>query len=134
MSLFNLSFNSSSLLPNLKIFFVFLLIKPFSGLHFKTNNFISPIFIISPLSIYFFIPDKKYDNLNIEDIKNKIYNTPYLSQLCILNNYLTRINSIDLFIRKCSPNYGIINNETILNIENKNIEDLNSVFFGVVKN
>ena len=97
----------------------------------RCHEFYSNIIPIKEVNI---ITCKKYDNLNIEDIKNKIYNTPYLSQLCILNNYLTRINSIDLFIRKCSPNFGIINNETILNIENKNIEDLNSVFFGVVKN
>ncbi len=97
----------------------------------RCNEFYSNII---PIKEAFIITCKNYENKTINEIKDKIYSTPYKSQLSILNNSLTRINSIDLFIRKCSPNYGIINNETILNIENKNIEDLNSVFLGVIKN
>ena len=97
----------------------------------RCNEFYSNII---PIKEAFIITCKNYENKTINEIKDKIYSTPYKSQLSILNNSLTRINSIDLFIRNCSPNYGVINNETILNIQNKNIEQLTSITFGIIKN
>ena len=97
----------------------------------RCNDFYSNIIPIKKVDI---ITCQKYDNYTIEELKDKIYNTPYKSQLNILNNYLTRINKIDLYIRNCEPNCGIINNESLLNIQNRNIRDINSVTFGIIKN
>jgi hypothetical protein len=97
----------------------------------RCNEFYSNLIPIKEANI---ITCKKYENKTIQELKEKIYSTPYKSQLSILNNTLTRINSIDIFIRNCNPNYGVINNETNLKIQNKNIEQINSLTLAIIKN
>ena len=89
---------------------------------------------IIPIKEATFITCKNYENETNEEIKEKIYLTPFQSQLSINNNSLTRINSYDLYIRNCSPSYGVINNDTIINIKNKNIEQIRSVTLAIILN
>jgi hypothetical protein len=97
----------------------------------RCNEFYSNLIPIKEANI---ITCKKYENKTIQELKEKIYSTPYKSQLSISNNTLTRINSIDIFIRNCVPNYGVINNETNLKIQNKNIDQINSLTLAIIKN
>ena len=89
---------------------------------------------IIPIKEATFITCKNYENESNEEIKEKIYLTPYKNQLSIYNNSLTRINSYDFFIRNCYPSFGVINNETIINIKNKNIEQIRSVTLAIILN
>ena len=87
-----------------------------------------------PITKAIIITNSKYENDSDNYIKQNIINTPYPSQLSILQNTLTRIHSYDLYIRNCTPSYGVINNETQITILNKNIELLRSVTIAIIKN
>lgn len=97
----------------------------------RCNQFYSNII---PITKAFIITNTKYENDSDNYIKENIINTPYPSQLSILQNTLTRIHSYDLYIRNCIPSYGVINNETQITILNKDIEQLRSITIAIINN
>ena len=67
-------------------------------------------------------------------ITNKIINTPFPSQKVINEGLNCRINTYDLFVRNCTPEFGIITNETNIRVINRNIEVLKSVTIAILIN
>ena len=95
------------------------------------NNFYSHTI---PLNNVTLITLKKREFEANEYIISQIKNTPYPSQLCLIEGLECRINTYDLFVRNCNPKYGIITNDTNIVIINRNIEMLKSVKIAILHN
>ena len=95
------------------------------------NNFYSHTIPINHIT---FLTLKKKENETNEHIANKIKNTPYPTQLCVIEGLECRINTYDLFVRNSNPKYGIITNETNVVVINRNIDILKNITIAILHN
>ena len=95
------------------------------------NNYYS---CIEPIINVTFLTIRKRELENNEYISNQIINTPYPSQKSIIEGLICRINTYDLVVRNCSPNYGIITNQTNVRIINRNIDNVKSMTIAILHN
>ena len=110
--------------------------------HYLTGNVSSKTSIVcnnyysctKPILNVTFLTLRKRELENNEYISNQIINTPYPTQKAIIEGLICRINTYDLVVRNCSPNYGIITNETNVRVINRNIENVKSMTIAILYN
>ena len=85
-----------------------------------------------PIKRALLITGKKYNNVDVEDIKRDVFSTPHKGELIVIKNTSSKINNYDFYIKNSIPDYGIINNDTVLSIENKNSNKISSITFVLI--
>jgi hypothetical protein len=78
------------------------------------------------------ITTSKYDNFDQESLKKEILASPEMN-LLINKNEISQIRQMEYFIRNCDPPTGVINNESIITIENKDIMNISKVKIAIIK-
>jgi Leucine-rich repeat (LRR) protein len=86
----------------------------------------------TPVKRALMITTSKYDNFDEEELKKEILaaNEKYL---VINKNEIAQIKHYEFFVRNCEPETGLLDNQTQITIENKDIMSISKVKIAVIK-
>jgi hypothetical protein len=73
-----------------------------------------------------------YDNFDHEALKLEIFNSIDKS-IIFIKGELIQINNHTFFVRNCHPASGILDSNTKISIENKEISNITSIKVAVIK-
>lgn len=86
----------------------------------------------TPIKRALLITTSKFDNFDQETLKKEILNNE-IEDLLVNKNEIAQIKNYEFFIRNCDPSTGILTNETMINIENKDLMNVSKIKIAVIK-
>jgi hypothetical protein len=101
-----------------------------SKTYIHCDNFFS---LSTPIKRALMITTSKYDNFDQESLKKEILAQGENFNLLINKNEVAQIRQMEFIIRNCDPPTGVLNNESIITIENKDIMNISKVKIAIIK-
>lgn len=103
-----------------------------SKTYIHCDNFFS---LSTPIKRVLMITTSKYDNFNQESLTKEILSLGENLNLNLLinKNELFQIRQMEFIIRNCDPHTGVLNNESQITIENKDIMNISKVKIAIIK-
>ncbi len=86
----------------------------------------------TPIKRALLITTNKLDNFDQNELRKEILSLRQTS-LLINKNEIAKIKHCEFFVRNCEPETGIINNESVITIENKDIINVAKLKIAVLK-
>ncbi len=86
----------------------------------------------TPIKRALMITTSKFDNFDQETLKKEILSNSG-EDLLINKNEIAQLKNYEFFIRNCDPSSGVLNNETQINIENKDLMNISKIKIAVIK-
>jgi hypothetical protein len=94
------------------------------------NNYYSTSTVIKRCLL---LTTQKYDNFNQEVLIKEILSCD--SKPIVLNkSEVVQVKHYEFYVRNCEPETGILNNESVIKIENKEMQNINKIKIAVIKN
>ncbi len=86
----------------------------------------------TPIKRALMITTSKFDNFDQETLRKEILSNS-AEDLLINKNEIAQLKNYEFFIRNCDPPSGILNPETVINIENKDLMNISKIKIAVIK-
>jgi hypothetical protein len=103
-----------------------------SKTYIQCNNYFS---LTTPIKRVLMITTTKYNNFDQELLKREVLscNDYNINSLLINKNEVCQIRQYEFYIRNCEPPSGVLSNESIITIENKEIMNILKVKIAIIK-
>jgi hypothetical protein len=79
------------------------------------------------------ITTSKYDNFDAESLTKEIVTGNDLNSVLINKNEIARIKQYEFYIKNCEPSSGIVTENTIISIENRDINTISRIKIAIIK-
>jgi hypothetical protein len=77
------------------------------------------------------ITTKKYENLDQDVLNRQILSLN--KDIVLMKNEVIRIKEYEFYVKNCQPESGIISSETLLSIENKDVNNVSNLKIAILK-